>query len=259
MPVLPGAEPYSHDGGDVGVLLCHGFTGTPQSLRPWGEHLAARGHTVRLPRLPGHGTTWQELNTTSWHDWYATVEGELIDLAKRCGTVVVGGLSMGGCLSLRLALEQPQLVSGLVLVNPAVRLDDPRLRALPVMRRILPSLAGIASDIKKEGSVELAYDRTPLNALASMLQMCADVAPRLSRITQPLLLFRSPEDHVVPASSSRLILSSVSCTDVEEVLCEDSYHVATLDNDADLIFEGSAAFVARLAAPAGSDLVDDAR
>ena len=56
MPVLPGAEPFRHEGGEVGVLLCHGFTGSPQSLRPWAEYLAERGLTVALPLLPGHGT-----------------------------------------------------------------------------------------------------------------------------------------------------------------------------------------------------------
>ena len=65
MPVLPGAEPFLHDGSDeIGMLLCHGFTGSPQSLRPWGEHLAAEGLTVRCPRLPGHGTDWREMNRT---------------------------------------------------------------------------------------------------------------------------------------------------------------------------------------------------
>ncbi len=73
MGVLPGAEPFSHDGGTVGVVLCHGFTGTPQSLRAWAEALAAAGHSVRLPRLPGHGTTWPEMNTTTWRDWYGEV------------------------------------------------------------------------------------------------------------------------------------------------------------------------------------------
>src|SRR5487761_1724398 len=71
MPVLPGAEPFEHDGGRVGVLLCHGFTGSPQSMRPWAEYLAEAGLIVSLPRLPGHGTTWQEMNRTKSGDWYA--------------------------------------------------------------------------------------------------------------------------------------------------------------------------------------------
>src|SRR6476620_2578144 len=77
VPVLPGAEPFSHDaagpGGEIGVLISHGFTGSPQSVRPWAEHLAGEGFTVRLPRLPGHGTSWQERNRTRFEDWYSTI------------------------------------------------------------------------------------------------------------------------------------------------------------------------------------------
>ena len=119
VPVLPGAEPFSCERGDVAVLLCHGFTGCPQSLRPWAEHLAAEGLTVRVPRLPGHGTSWQELNLTRWPDWYAAVERELLALAATHRAVVVGGLSMGGALALLLAQRHPGAVAGLALVNPA--------------------------------------------------------------------------------------------------------------------------------------------
>jgi carboxylesterase len=246
--VLPGAEGFSHTGAAVGVLLCHGFTSTPQSLRPWAHDLAAAGYSVELPLLPGHGTTWQEMNRTTWQDWYGTVDTALTDLRSHCSAVFVAGLSMGGALALRLALEHPQDVAGLVLVNPAVRLEDPRLHLLPVIRRIVPSFPGIASDIKKPGSTELAYDRTPLNALASMISLHGDVAPRLGRVTQPLLLLRSLEDHVVPASSSRLILDSVGSTDLTEIVLEDSYHVATLDNDAERIVKESLAFISRRSA-----------
>jgi carboxylesterase len=250
--VLPGAEPFTHDGGDVGVVLCHGFTGTPQSLRPWAQALADAGHSVRLPRLPGHGTAWQEMNRTTWHDWYGEVDRAFDELHRRCDAVVVAGLSMGGSLALRLAQQHGDEVAGVVLVNPCVRLEDPRLRALPVLRRVVPSLAGVGGDIKKAGSRELAYDRTPLNALYSSLQMYTVVAAELRRVTQPLLVFRSPEDHVVPASSSALVLAQVSSGDVSEVLCEDSYHVATLDHDAERIVKESLAFINRVTDPAGA-------
>ena len=74
MPVMPGAEAYAREGGPTGVLLCHGFTGSPQSLRPWAEYLAKAGLSVSLPRLPGHGTTWQEMARTRWEDWFAEVD-----------------------------------------------------------------------------------------------------------------------------------------------------------------------------------------
>ena len=250
MRVMPGAEALSFDGGDVGVLLCHGFTGTPASMRPWAEHLAADGYTVRAPRLPGHGTTWQDMNRTQWPDWYAAVDRAFRDLHADCRAVIVGGLSMGAALALRLAEEHGTKVAGLLLINPAVKLEDRRLAAVPVLRHVVPSLAGIASDIKKPGETELAYDRTPLHALHSMLGFYREVVRDLPEVTSPVLLMRSRIDHVVPASSSALVLSRVSSTDVQEVVLEDSYHVATQDNDAPIIFKESSDFVARVAGAA---------
>ena len=248
MPVLPGAEPFTHDGGPVGVLLCHGFTGSPQSLRPWARALADAGLTVRLPRLPGHGTTWQAMNRTRWDDWYTTVEGELADLRRRCERVVIGGLSMGGALATRLAQRHPSDVAGLVLVNPGFALADPRLAALPVLKTVLPSVPGPAGDIARPGVRELAYDRAPLRALHSYLSALRDTVRDLPAVTQPVLLLRSAVDHVIPPKSSELLLSRISSKDVSTIVLERSYHVATLDYDAETIERESLAFVRRVAA-----------
>ena len=245
MAILPGAEPFDHDGSDIGVLLCHGFTGTPQSLRPWGEYLADRGYSVRLPLLPGHGTTWQEMNRTRWEDWYACVDAAFRELHEDCERVVVCGLSMGGALALQLAQGHGPRISGLVLVNPAVKFDDPRTLLLPVLKHVVGSLAGVGNDIKKAGMTELAYTRTPLKAAHSQLIAWQSVVRDLPEVTQPVLLLRSPQDHVVPASSSALTLSRISSLDVTEILLEDSYHVATIDNDAQRIFDESAKFIER--------------
>jgi carboxylesterase len=244
--ILPGAEPFSHDGSDVGVLLVHGFTSTPQSLRPWAEHLAEAGYTVRLPRLPGHGTTWQEMNRTEWSDWYATVDATFRELLARCRTVVVGGLSMGGALALQLAQNHGPRVAGLVLVNPALKFEDPRLVVLPVLKHLVGALPGIANDIKKAGATELAYTKTPLKAGHSQIVAWRTIIRDLPEVTQPVLLLHSPQDHVVPASSSALVLGKISSQDVQEILLENSYHVATLDNDAPLIFAESVKFIERL-------------
>ncbi|EFQ83412.1 hypothetical protein HMPREF0063_11074 [Aeromicrobium marinum DSM 15272] len=242
--VRPGAEAFAADGGSLGFLLSHGFTGSPASMRPWGEHLAARGHTVRVPRLPGHGTSWQQLNRTGWQDWYATVDAELTDLRSRCDHVVVAGLSMGGCLVTRLAQQRPDDIDALVLVNPAVASRRFDVKLVPVLQHLLPSMPGIGNDIKKPGTDEYGYDRTPLKALASMMQMWKDVRPNLDRVQAPLLYFRSEEDHVVDDLTRDLVLAGVSSGVVESVSLTDSYHVATLDHDAELIFERTDAFVA---------------
>jgi len=116
--VHPLAEPFVADGdatsprGRVGILLSHGFTGSPASMKPWAEHLAAQGYAVSVPRLPGHGTTWQDMNKTTWADWYGEVERAFEALANQVDTVVVCGLSMGGGLALRLAADHPDRVAG---------------------------------------------------------------------------------------------------------------------------------------------------
>jgi carboxylesterase len=243
--VLPHAEPLYAGDGPTGVLLCHGFTGTPHSMRPWGEHLAAHGLRVAVPRLPGHGTTWQDLNRTRWEDWYAAVERDFLRLADTCDTVVVGGQSMGACLALRIAEVHGSAVAGLVLVNPALWSRDPRLVALPVLRHLTPSTPAIGGDVHKPGVVEGAYSRTPLSALHSLTRFWRIVAADLPTVTQPLLVFRSTNDHVLDGSSMRLLRARIGCRELEEHALADSYHVATLDYDAPTIFEESLGFIER--------------
>lgn len=248
MPLIPGAEPFSHDGGPVGALVLHGFTGSPKSMRPWAEHLAGHGLTVRLPRLPGHGTTWQEMNLTRWPDWYAEAERAFDDLAGRCERVFVMGLSMGGSLSLRLAETRGDAVAGLVLVNSAVHTERKDRYLLPLLQRVVPSFPGISNDIAKPDQDEGAYTKTPLKAAHSMINgLWPTVKADIAKVDQPLLLFRSATDHVVEASNAAWILGHVRSTDVEERVLPRSYHVATLDYDAETIFDGSLEFVRRLA------------
>jgi carboxylesterase len=224
-------------------------------MRPWGEYLAARGLSVCVPLLPGHGTRWQDMQRTGWQDWYAEVDRELAALSGRCSRVFVGGLSMGGTLALRLAQRHGAAVSGIVLVNPSVKADSVQLKAVPVVRHLVPSVAGIADDIAKEGSTETGYDRTPLHAVYSLTRFWRIVSAGLPQVTQPLLLLRSRVDHVVHPSNSAVVLAKVSSTDVTERVLERSYHVATLDHDAERIFAESYDFVQRLSADpvGGSD------
>lgn len=232
--------------GPVGVLLCHGFTGSPRSLRPWADHLVTEGFRVSLPLLTGHGTTWQELNRTPWSRWYADLEQALDDLRDLCPQVFVVGLSMGGALALRLAEQRPGQIDGLVVVNPALRISDPRMRILPVLKWAVPSLTAIAGDIARPGVTEGGYPRTPLRALHSLTRMWRDVVDHLDQVQQPLLVYRSAQDHVVDASSVELIRAGVRSTDTRYISLARSYHVATLDYEADEIFTGSVAFFRRL-------------
>lgn len=242
MPLMPGAEPYHHEGGKVGVLLCHGFTGTPQALRPWAEFLARAGLTVSLPRLPGHGTTWQEMSHTGWEDWYGELEHAFGELRGRCPDTFVMGLSLGGCMALRLAEVHGDAVRGVVAVNPSIVNDVPLLRLAPLLKWVVPSVPGVANDIKKEGVTELAYDRTPVRAAATLPRLWSLVQSELHKVTQPVLVYHSPQDHVVKPASVRLLRERLG-DNLTVVELPNSYHVATLDNDAETIFQGSLEFI----------------
>jgi carboxylesterase len=254
---MPGAEPFVFPGGEgadgrTGVLLVHGFTGTPMSMRPWGEHLAAEGFAVSCPLLPGHGTRWQDCND-SRHDQWTTAVGDAFDeLSAACDQVFVAGLSMGGTLATRLAEVRPDDVAGLLLVNPALLTQRLDARLLPLIARLTGSWAPIASDIKKPGVTELAYPRMPTRAMMQLRQLWAATRADLGRVTAPVIVFHSAEDHVVEPVNSTILLAGVGSTDTTEVLLENSYHVATLDNDAPQIFARSVDWI-RAHATAGEE------
>jgi carboxylesterase len=250
--IIPGCEPLSIHGSPTGVLVLHGFTGSPDSMRPLAEQLANAGFSVELPLLPGHGTDVEDMLITGFADWSAASETAYRELAVRCDRVVVAGLSMGGTLSCWLAEQHPEIV-GLILVNPLVEHPGPEM--VDGLQTLLDGgmalLDGIGSDIAKEGSAEASYDATPVAPLLSLYEAVEEISADLGRISCPVLVFTSVEDHVVPSSHSAHVLATVSGPS-EQVLLEHSYHVATLDNDAPLIEAEAVAFVERLAAEAGA-------
>jgi carboxylesterase len=215
-------------------------------MLPLAQRLAAEGMTVRLPRLPGHGTRWQDMNLTRWEDWYAEVDRAFRELTERCDRVFVLGLSMGGSLTLRLAEEKGSAVAGIVLVNAAVHSERKDRHLLPLLQSVVPSFPGISNDIKKPGQDEGAYSKIPLKAAYSLSKLWTAVRQDIDKVNQPALVFRSAVDHVVEASNAEWIMSHVRSTDKTLVVLPDSYHVATLDNDAMTIEDASIAFIRRV-------------
>lgn len=254
MLIQPTAEPFSAParpdltgGRRIGVLVSHGFTGSPASMRPWAESLAERGYAVELPLLPGHGTRWQDLNKVGWNDWYATLTGSFDKLRAENDAVAVCGLSLGGALVLRLAADRPDEVAGVVVVNPGVNTTRLDVKALPVLRFLVGAFPGIVNDIKKPGQDEYGYPKTPLKAAYSMMwHGWKPLRAELAQVTSPILFFKSLDDHVLDDSSLAIIKKSVSSRDFTLVNLSESYHVATLDNDAPQIFSESADFIARV-------------
>ncbi|MCU0299259.1 MAG: alpha/beta fold hydrolase [Candidatus Nanopelagicales bacterium] len=248
MPLNPGAEPYTAEGDDLGVLVLHDFAGSPAAVKPWARHLANAGHTVATPRLPGHGTRWQDLNATTWQDWVQEAERSLDWLNRRCGALVVMGLSNGATIGLRLAERSSIPVAGIVAVNPVVHTERREQRALLSARRFIASVPRRANDIKRPGADEGGYDRIPLRAAHSLTLLWADVKTNIHRVQQPMLIYRSADDHVVEPSNTTWLLANAASDDVVEVMLENSFNVATLDNDAEEIFTGSLQFAERVAA-----------
>lgn len=234
--------------GRTGILLLHGFTGSPVSMLPWAKHLAERGYAVSVPLLAGHGTTWQEMNKTTWAHWYDDAQQAFDKLRTEHDRVFVGGLSMGAALAINLAEDRGEEVSGLLLVNPGLTNTNPARHARHLIKHLVPSFPGIRNDIKKAGMDEGAYERTPLKAAASMMDAWKFLIRGLPKVHQPLLMFRSREDHVVDPASGRHVMGTVSTSDLTELVLEDSYHVATLDHDAPVIFEESVKFIERITA-----------
>ncbi|MBV8982699.1 MAG: alpha/beta fold hydrolase [Acidimicrobiia bacterium] len=247
-PVLPGAEPFSAPGGPHGALVLHGFTGCPQSMRGLAEAFASAGLAVELPRLPGHGTAIEDMLETSWDDWSSTAEAAYDELAARVDKMVVGGLSMGGTLTLWLAERHPE-IAGIVLVNAAA--EPPADSFKEMLQGILdsgnPTMPSIGNDVAHPDVTELAYDAAPVAPLLSMFDAVTEIAAGLGTIECPVLLMNSPQDHVVPPSSSDLIAEQVSGP-VERVTLERSYHVATLDYDKDEIERRAVEFASKVTA-----------
>jgi carboxylesterase len=233
--ILPGAEPFSAAGGPHGALVLHGFTGCPQSMRGLAQAFADAGFAVELPRLPGHGTSLEDMLTTGWEDWSGTAEASYQDLAGRCDKVVVAGLSMGGMLTVWLASRHPE-IAGIVAINAVV--DPPAPSFIEMMRGILESgtaiMPAVGDDIADPDSTELAYDGMPIAPLLTMVDAEQELFENLGNIACPVLIMTSPQDHVVPPGSSDVLAERVSGP-VERVTLARSYHVATLDYDKDEI------------------------
>jgi carboxylesterase len=243
----PEAEPFAADGGPVGAVLSHGLTGMPGSLRAWAEALAAAGLTVRVPRLPGHGTRWQDANKVTWQDWVDEIERAFDDVRRRCEQTFVMGLSMGGTVALRLAEMRGDDVTGVVVVNPSLFTTRKDAKLLPLLHWVVPSFPPVGNDIKKPDTVEPAYDRLPVKAAWQLSQMWKVTKADLDRLTQPLLVLTSRDDHVVEPANSDHLMAHAASSRKQQVWLEDSYHVATMDNDLPVIVDETLSFVRSLA------------
>jgi len=238
--IRPGAEPFSLGDGHVGMLMIHGFTGSPASMRPIGEWLAERHVRVEGVRLPGHGTDLDDLRARGWSEWVEAAAAGLRSLRTDCRTVVAFGQSMGGAIALHLAATRAGEVDAIALANPYV--FDIRHAVIPVGRLVLREVNGVANDISITGVEENADARMPVPAIAQMAAMLRLVRRELSAIRQPVVLFRSANDHVIPRGGPAKVLARLGSVRKQLVECPSSFHVVTLDRDAPLVRERLLAF-----------------
>lgn len=232
--ILQCASPFYYQGNETGVLLIHGFTGTTQSMRFLGEEFRDAGYTVSAPRLAGHGTAPQDMEVRTYIEWMHDVEDAYAELKEKCDNIFVVGLSMGGTLALHLA-EKYNDITGVVPINAAIEMPEFKKTYKDYVEQEERFVTGIGSDIKEEGIKELAYRQAPVKSMEQLLLLMDEVKEKLSIIKMPALIFSSEVDHVVPPENSQLIYNHIQSDEKEFVKLEDSYHVATIDHDKELI------------------------
>ena len=157
--------------GHIGIVLVHGFTGSPAAMRPWAEYLNARGYSVRVPRLPGHGTVPADLNNVNWQEWPAKVKAEIVELQEHCSQIFVTGLSMGGGTTLNVAAELGEQLSGIILVNPMIHVRGVSPTLAFAISRVVKFGKSVGNDIKRKGVTEYSYDKLPYRGIYQLLAM----------------------------------------------------------------------------------------
>jgi len=241
--VLTGAEAFTLGEGPVGALLVHGFTGSPQGLRGLGEYLAERGIEVTGPRLPGHGTTWEDLSSRTSAEWSQTVEDSFHRLQAEKEEIFLVGLSFGAALALDLAARYPDRISGIVTISGFIITKDPRRFLSPLIRRIIKTLPPIAGDIADPESKEISYERLPVLQADEVIRFGKRARTALPAVTAPMLIMHSKNDHTVHPSNANLIHDSVGSSIKEIVWFDRSYHVLPLDFDRDEVFDRTYKFI----------------
>jgi carboxylesterase len=242
--IMTGAEPFFFEGNEVGCLVSHGFTGTTQSMRFLGEYLAGEGGlTVVGPRLEGHGTTVEDMARSSAEDWIRSVEAGLQKLRERCSKIFMTGLSMGGTLTLYIAAMYPDVIRGAVPINGALFVDNPDLAGLAFMASAPAAVPGVGGDIKKPGVTELAYDDVPVPSIRQIYALMSVTRELLPRVKCPTLVIQSRDDHVVVPENAPYIIENAGAEDKRLLWLENSYHVATLDHDKELIARETLKFI----------------
>lgn len=234
--IVEGGQPFHFKGNHVGVLLSHGFTGTTSGMLPLGEYLhKTQGWTVIGPRLKGHGETPKAMAETTAEDWIRSIEEGLKTLQTSCSTIFMVGLSMGGCLTLYTAAMYPEIIKAIVPINACLFFNSPEFAALAFDSNAPATIPGLGSDIKDPNTKEIVYKDVPVPAIRQIYGLMNVTRDLLPRVKCPALMIVSEEDHIVPPSNTDFILNNIGVSTPQILVLKNSYHVATIDNDKELI------------------------
>lgn len=236
-------NPIYLEGGDAGVLLLHGFTGTPDCM----EYLALALHkakfTVAAPLLAGHGTHYQHLEKTRWEDWYQSAEAAFHSLKSRCNRVMVAGLSMGGLLAAHLAYHHRQSVAALGLMATPLFLDGflinsifPAVWKTPLKRlyRYQTKFSYSINEPRARGKHQ-TYEKIPVASVAALLEIQKIVRQELKHLRQPTIILHSMLDETVPYGNLDYIKAILASEDIKTVTLKKSNHIITVDYEKDVV------------------------
>lgn len=241
------AEPFYYLGNEIKCLLLHGFTASPSEMKPLGEYLNQQGFSVKAPLLPGHGTTPDHLNQTSWKDWLEAVEEEAQALMAEEGPVVVIGLSMGALLALELGARVKGL-AGVVSINAPLIMRNHMTGWAPLLklfREYVPKKIGDEyRDLEARG--RYAYDCLPVKAFINLKHLAKDVVTRLKEIEIPTMVVQSGRDETVDPSSAKMLYRSLH-TEHEILWLPESHHIATMGPEHDILERGILEFIGHVA------------
>jgi carboxylesterase len=218
-------------------------------MRPWGEFLNSKGYTVRVPLLPGHGTRVEDLNTVKWQEWPAKVIFEIEQASQTCDRIILIGLSMGGgtILNVAASLANEKInhrnIVGMILVNPMIHVRGVPAELAYFLSRFQRLRKSVGDDIKRPGVTEWGYDALPTRGVHQLLKMLRITRRNLPTIKIPVQLFHSVSDHTLPASNTEIVFKEIGSLEKNRIELMNSYHVATMDYDQELIFHNSLTFI----------------
>lgn len=233
--VIVGAEPIRLDGTRAGaVLLLHGYNDSPQALASLAGELHHRGWSVRAPLLPGHGRTLPEFAGSTAELWMAAARHELNAVLATHREVAVGGLSMGGAISMVLAAEHPE-VRAVVGFAPFLHATLPlRLLVLaaPIASlgaRYVWSGGGRSVHDPVAAAAMIAYGRSTPGLLVQLARVLRVARAVLPRVRQPVLVLQSREDNRIPPEAAEEAFSLIGSADKTLHWTSGAGHVVTMD------------------------------